>query len=260
MDKLKRSKSLSAPGRTWWDSTVYKEAESSLACEAGTGAHTWIFSSQDCVEGTKSISVEVSPKNRRRAAARVLGAAIGSPWQAISRNWLDAGSFYATSDRASQHSEADEVTRATNEIFVAMCSVKDDDLDSGYRLDVVAGVLDRHLEDGLSMGGAIARVLLCSTESLSDEVRSAAVRYLALPNVAVPLSSRNKLFVSLLESHSEEQRLAAIRSLEEVGDHGVISSLRAYESRAKSERIRAEIGRAVETIESAHGVAKNTAA
>ncbi|MBD3680299.1 MULTISPECIES: hypothetical protein [Stenotrophomonas] len=188
----------------------------------------------------------------------MLRAALRSPWEATG-NHRPVSILYNSSYTACQYSEADAVVQATREIFVAMSALKDDDLDSGYRLDVVAEVIDHHLNDGLSLGGAVARALHTSTESLTDEVRAAVVRYLALPNVPVSLSSRNNLFVSLLDSDNDEQRLAAIRSLEEVGDYGVVSSLEASKSRMKSDRLRAEIERAVQTIESAHGVAKNTA-
>ncbi len=254
------SSTSSAPKKRLASSVVQKETAPVVSLDAGSDPATWSFIIQDPAVSTGASSVRPGASGSKACsmATRMLRTALRSPWEAVG-NQHPANFLYSSSYMACQHSEADAVVRATREVFVAMSSLKDDDLDSGYRLDVVAEVIDHHLEDGLSLGGAVARALHTSTESLTDEVRAAVVRYLALPNVPVSLSSRNNLFVSLLESDNDEQRLAAIRSLEEVGDHGVVSSLNASKSRMKSDRLRAEIERAVQTIESAHGVAKNIA-
>jgi hypothetical protein len=155
--------------------------------------------------------------------------------------------------------EADPVRKITLSVFSALSSVKEDQLDWGARLETAANVIDRHLiADPEAARDAIGRVLFCSSDSLGDEVRAALVRYLAMPNVTLPLSWRTSLFVSLIDSECDEQSVAAVRSLEEIGDVGVVPALKAASTATRSSRLKWQLKEAVETIESLHGSYSNS--
>lgn|GEM_PF-2751567 len=159
----------------------------------------------------------------------------------------------------SEVTEADPVRKTTISLFSALASVKEERLDWGTRLETAASMIDRHLvADPKVARDAIGRVLFCSSDSLSDEVRAALVRYLAMPNVTLSLSWRTSLFVSLIESESEEQSVAAVRSLEEIGNVGVVPALKAARAATRSPRLKWQLKEAVETIESLHGPYSNS--
>lgn len=244
---------------SWTANAHLPVKEESIGCPDSDSSYTTV-----CLKGRSDRARSTQNLGMREAGdggtTSILGSVLAGSLRVASLNFMPGRDVCVALPPGQDMTETDPVRKVTLSLFSSLAHLNGDALDSGARLDTAAAVIDRYLSDDSEVArDALLRVLHCSSDSIADEARAAMVRYLALPNVNLPLSWRTSIFVSLLNSDCEEQSIAAALSLEEIGDWGVIPALKSAVSIAQSERMKWHLREAVELIENVHGSYSNSA-
>jgi len=143
----------------------------------------------------------------------------------------------------------DPVRAITKEMFVQLSKIDSSALEFGNRFELISNVLngsfDQSSEDYCS---ALERILLVDSHLISEEAKSATIRYTTFLTQKLPLSRLTRVLVSALGSHSEAQSIAAARTLGEIADVGAIPLLHDTMRKTTSTQTAKEIKKAIKRI------------
>jgi hypothetical protein len=153
----------------------------------------------------------------------------------------------------------DRVREMTRQMYRKLSKLEPSELEYGTRFSAIADAIgDAPNEAPGDYCDALNRMLLVNSKFVSNEAKSALIRYTTFLDDGLPLSKITSVLISALKSESEDQVVAAARTLGEIGDLGAIPAIKACLEEAPSDRATKEMNKAIDYIGLAHAFAETS--
>jgi|GEM_PF-3082373 hypothetical protein len=131
----------------------------------------------------------------------------------------------------------------------SLANLEKADLAFGDRVSALGRILDNGMHESPALAiDAAMQILSAESEDISDDARAGVIRYLASGYENVARSNLVRMCIASLGSHYELQVAAAAKSLEEIGDPGVLPLLRSMASKPEYSQVQEEIQGAIRGI------------
>ncbi len=215
-------------------------------------------------EGTDAVTifpwggpVDAGANSLRKTAASILlqAAFKGSP------NFAPASSTDPDICRGVVTSQVaeDMVRLLTRQLYRLLSRLTSESLEHGNRFAVIDEAMGESARnDPKDYCRAMHRMIFVDSNRVSEEAKSAALRYFSFLGDDIPLSELTRVLISAIRHGSEEQSVAAVRTLREIGDLGAIPAIRSAVPANSSERVKREVDQAMQDIRSAYGLSAST--
>jgi len=154
--------------------------------------------------------------------------------------------------------EMERLRETRRALYARLGALSDDEEEFGRRSWYVGRVIDELMDDPKAAIAALSEVLLTSTADLSDDARTAALRYAAGKSVFASSAELLRLCFNSLSSDLEQQAMAAARTLGDLGEPALIPQMRTAMKSVRTARVKEALQYSVKEIEQAYGVDKNS--
>jgi len=154
--------------------------------------------------------------------------------------------------------EMERMRETRRALYARLGALSDDEEEFGRRSWYVGHLIDELMDDPKTTIAALSEVLLTSTADLSDDARTAALRYAAGKSVFASSAELLRLCFNSLHSDLEQQAMAAARTLGDLGEPALIPQMRTAMKSVRTARVKEALQHSVKEIEQAYGVDKNS--
>lgn len=143
-------------------------------------------------------------------------------------------------------------------LYARLAALPEDEEEYGRRSWYVGRTIDDLMDDPKTTMAALSEVLLTDTNDLSDDARTAALRYVSSKSAFASSADLLRLCFTSLTSELEQQAMAAARTLGDIGEPALIPQMRTAMTTARTARVMEALQHSIKEIEQAYGVDKNS--